>query len=156
MVMWIVYGALVFSTVYSGLGAVDLIRHAIAGLNLSPWGILIMMQLSYFVLGCILDDTAIIFICLPLYIPIAAGLGFDLVWFGILFIVNLQMAFLTPPVGYNLFYMRGVVPMVAPDITLADIYRSAWPFVLLQGAGLALTMVFPQLALWLPNLIFAK
>lgn len=156
MVMWIVYGALCFSTVYSGLGAVELVQNLIARLTLSPWGVLIMMQLSYFFLGFILDDTAIIFICLPLYVPIAASLGFDLIWFGILFIVNLQMAFLTPPVGYNLFYMRAVVPMVAPDITLGDIYRSAWPFVILQGIGLVLVMLFPQLALWLPNMLFAR
>ena len=156
MVMWIVYGSLCFSTVYSGLGAVELIENLIATFNLNPWGVLILMQISYFFLGFILDDTAIIFICLPLYVPIAAGLGFDLIWFGILFIVNLQMAFLTPPVGYNLFYMKGVVPLVAPDITLGDIYRSAWPFVILQGVGLAAVIMFPQLALWLPRIMFAK
>ena len=156
MVMWIVYGSLCFSTVYSGLGAVELIKNLIVTFNLSPWGVLILMQLSYFFLGFILDDTAIIFICMPLYVPIAAALGFDLVWFGILFIVNLQMAFLTPPVGYNLFYMKGVVPLVAPDITLGDIYRSAWPFVILQGIGLVAVMVFPQIVLWLPGLLFTK
>jgi TRAP-type mannitol/chloroaromatic compound transport system permease large subunit len=125
-------------------------------MGLSPWGVLILMQLSYFLLGCILDDTAIIFICIPLYVPIAVSLGFDPIWFGILFVVNLQMAFLTPPVGYNLFYMKGVVPLVAPEITTTDIYRSAWPFVLLQGTGLVLVMLFPQLALWLPSLLFRR
>jgi len=156
MVMWIAFGALCFSTVYSGLGAVDLIKNIIAAVGLGPWGVLILMQLSYFLLGCILDDTAIIFICIPLYVPIVASLGFDLIWFGILFIVNLQMAFITPPVGYNLFYMKGVVPLVAPDITMRDIYRSAWPFVVIQGTGLILVMLFPQLALWLPSVLFRR
>ena len=132
MVMWIAYGALCFSTVYSGLGAVDLVKNIIAALGLSPWGVLILMQLSYFLLGCILDDTAIIFICIPLYVPIAVSLGFDPIWFGILFVVNLQMAFLTPPVGYNLFYMKGIVPK---GITMGDIYRSIVPFVFLQLTG---------------------
>jgi len=110
-----------------------------------------MMQLSYFLLGMVLDDGAILFICLPLYIPIAISLGFDLVWFGVLYIVNMQMAFLTPPFGYCLFLMKGVAP---PDITMGDIYRSVWPFVIIQGMALIICIVFPDIVLFLPRLLF--
>ena len=156
MVMWIVFGATCFGTVYTGLGAVELIKQTMATLPLGPWGILIMIQLSYFILGCFLDDMAILLICLPIYIPVITALGFDSLWFGILFIVNMQMAYLTPPFGYNLFYMKGITPIAAPGTTMGDIYRSVWPFVIVQGIALALVMLFPQLALWLPNLIFSR
>ena len=156
MVMWIVFGATCFGTVYTGLGAVELIKQSISTLPLGPWGILIIIQLSYFILGCFLDDMAILLICLPIYIPVITALGFDSLWFGILFIVNMQMAYLTPPFGYNLFYMKGITPIAAPGTTMGDIYRSVWPFVIVQGIALALVMLFPQLALWLPNLIFSR
>jgi TRAP-type mannitol/chloroaromatic compound transport system permease large subunit len=112
-----------------------------------------MMQLSFFLLGMFLDDIAILFMCMPIYIPIIKGLGFDPLWFAILYIVNMQMAFLTPPYGVNLFYMKAIVPK---GVTMGDIYRSVIPFVLLQAAGLAGLMVFPDLVLWLPRLIFSR
>ena len=151
MVMWIAVGALTFGAVYQGLGATELVKEILAGLPLGPWGILIIMQLSFFILGAFLDDWAILFICIPIYLPIVLSLGFDPVWFGVLFIINMQMAYLTPPFGYNLFYMKGVVP---PGISMGDIYRSVIPFVILQGTGLAIVMIFPQIVLWLPNLLF--
>ena len=151
MVMWIAAGALTFGVVYTGLGASELIKGILAGLPLGPFGILILMQLSFFILGAFLDDWAILFICIPIYLPVIISLGFDRVWFGILFIINMQMAYLTPPFGYNLFYMKGVAPK---GITIGDIYRSIIPFVLLQALGLALIMVFPQIVLWFPSLIF--
>ncbi len=151
MVMFICVGALTFSAVYCGLGATELIKHMLATVGLGRWGVLILMQLSFFVLGAFLDDWAIMFVCIPIYLPIILHLGFDPLWFGVLFIINMQMAYLTPPFGYNLFYMKGVVP---PSITMLDIYRSVIPFVMLQGMGLAVVMIFPQIVLWLPNLIF--
>ena len=87
-------------------------------------------------------------ITVPLYFPVIISLGFNPVWFGVLFIINMEMAYLTPPFGYNLFYMKAVVPK---DITLLDIYRSIIPFVVLQGIGLAICMIFPQIILWLPR-----
>jgi len=151
MACWIFVAALAFGKIYQALGAPHLIQGM---LDLAPGGalgILIMMQLSYFLLGVILDDGAILFICLPLYIPIAASLGFDLVWFGVLYIVNMQMAFLTPPFGYCLFLMKSVTP---PEITMGDIYRSVWPFVIIQGVALALCIAFPNIVLFLPRLLF--
>jgi TRAP-type mannitol/chloroaromatic compound transport system permease large subunit len=88
---------------------------------------------------------------MPVYLPIVTGLGFDPVWFGVLFLVNMQMAMLTPPFGYGLFYMRGVAP---PGVTIGDIYKSIIPFIPLQLIGLFLVLFIPQLALWLPNLVF--
>jgi tripartite ATP-independent transporter DctM subunit len=156
MFMWIVMAALLFSTVFDGLGAVyamgDLLRLAGGG----NWGTLIMMQASFFLMGMFLDDTAMLLIVAPLYIPIVANMGFSLVWFGVLYVLNCQMAFLTPPFGYNLFIMRGLIPIVAPKsgITITDIYRSAIPFVGIQITCLSLVMVFPQIALLIPSIVF--
>jgi TRAP-type mannitol/chloroaromatic compound transport system permease large subunit len=91
------------------------------------------------------------FFCMPIYIPIITALGFNPVWFAILFIINMQMAYLTPPYGINLFYMRAVAPK---EISLRDIYRSVVPFVTIQALGLAIIMIFPEIALYLPRLLF--
>jgi len=149
--MWIFMAALTFGKIYSALGAKELIELITIGLPLPPIGILVVMMLTFFVLGMILDDTAILFITMPIYVPIIKLLGFDPVWFGVLYLVNMQMAFCTPPFGYCLFLMKGVAP---PDISMMDIYRSVWPFVGIQAIGLVILMLFPQLALWLPNLLF--
>lgn len=148
---WIFIAALAFGKVYQALGAPELIQGMLGLAPGGALGVLIMMQLSYFFLGMILDDTAILFICLPLYIPLAISLGFDRVWFGILYLVNMQMAFLTPPFGYCLFLMRSVAP---PDITMGDIYRSVYPFVAIQGIALVLCIIFPDIVLWVPHLLF--
>jgi TRAP-type mannitol/chloroaromatic compound transport system permease large subunit len=112
--------------------------------------VLIGMMLSLFVLGMVMDDLPIIMITAPIYVPIVTNLGFDPLWYGILFILNMQMAYLTPPFGFVLFYMKGVVP---PGITMGDIYKSVGPFVVLQGIGLIIVMLFPQIALWLPSIL---
>ena len=150
---WIFISALAFGKIYLALGAPELIKTALETAHLGPMGILIIMQLSYFILGMILDDTAILFICLPLYIPIAKALGFDLLWFGVLYIVNMQMAYLTPPFGYCLFLMKSVVPK---DITMGDIYKSVWPFVVIQGIALILCITFPDIVLVIPRLLFGR
>ena len=148
---FIIFGAITFSAVYSGLGASSMIRETITSLDVNPWVILILMQLSFFALGMFLDDIAILFLCMPIYVPIIKALGFDPVWFAILYVVNMQMAYITPPYGLNLFYMKAVAP---PEITLGDIYRSIVPFLALQFIGLVLLVVFPQITLWLPGFLF--
>ncbi len=148
---WIIIGAVVFSKVYTGLGAKAMINSYIVGLEVNPWIILISMQLTFFIFGMFMDDIAILFLCMPIYIPIVQSLGFDPVWFAVLYIINMQMAFLTPPYGLNLFYMKAVAP---PDISMGDIYKSVLPFIGIQAIGIVLVMVFPQLALYLPTLIF--
>ncbi len=151
--MWIFIAALSFGKIYNALGAAHFIENAVTVAELSPIAILLIMQFSYFILGMLLDDTAILFICLPIYIPIANNLGFDPVWFGVLYIVNMQMAFLTPPFGYCLFLIKSVVP---DDITMGDIYTSVWPFVAIQATTLGLCIAFPSLVLWFPSIVFLK
>lgn len=148
---YIILGAIVFSAVYSGLGASTMIKETITGMNVSPWVIIVLMQLSFFMLGMFLDDIAILFLCMPIYVPIIKALGFDPVWFAVLYVMNMQMAYITPPYGLNLFYMKAVAPK---EITLSDIYHSIVPFLVIQAAALVLLLVFPMIALWLPSLLF--
>ncbi|RAU18511.1 TRAP transporter permease DctM/Q [Nitrincola tibetensis] len=152
MLIWITLTALFFSKVYIGLGAGFLLQDLIDDYDLAPMMVILAMLACYFVLGMFLDDFAIVFITVPLFVPIVEFLGFDPVWFAILFIVSMQTAYLTPPFGYNLFYMRSVAP---PSVTIYDLYLAVIPFILLQMLGLALILYFPQIALWLPNLIYS-
>lgn len=153
MVAWITVAALMVSHVYTALGAAELVKNMFMGLEVNRWLILIIMQMSFFILGMILDDLAILFICMPIYVPIIVSLSFDPIWFAVLYIVNLQMAYITPPYGLNLFFMKGVAP---PEVTLSDIYLSVIPFVGLQALGLVIIMIFPQIVLFLPNLLFGS
>ena len=149
MFMWVILAALCFGAVFDGLGAVRAIESLfIERWQLSPWGVLIMMQASYLVMGMFLDDTAMLVIVAPLYVPLVIALGFDPIWYGVLYTITCQVAYMTPPFGYNLFLMRAMAP---PEISLLDIYRSITPFVLVMGLGIALVMLFPQIALWLPQ-----
>ncbi len=154
MFLWIILGALCFSAVYDGLGAIraieDLLLHT---WELTPWTILSLMLLSFIILGMFLDDTAMLVIVAPLYIPLVRELGFDLIWFGILYTITCQIAYINPPFGYNLFLMRAMAP---PEITIVDIYRSIVPFFFLMVLSLIIIMVFPGIALWLPDLYMGK
>jgi tripartite ATP-independent transporter DctM subunit len=154
MFMWIILAALCYGAVFDGLGAV----HAIEILflekwGLSPWGVLIMMQVSYIIMGMFLDDTAMLVIVAPLYIPLIIALGFNPIWYGVLYTVTCQIAYMTPPFGYNLFLMKAMAPK---EVTLVDIYGSIVPFVALMVLGLGLIITFPQIALYLPELYFPK
>jgi tripartite ATP-independent transporter DctM subunit len=154
MFMWIIMAALAFGAVFDGLGAVKAIEgFFVDQLGLGPWQILIMMQLSYILMGMFLDDTAMLVIVAPLYVPLVKVLGFDLVWYGVLYTITCQIAYMTPPFGYNLFLMRAMAP---PEVTLSDIYRSIIPFVLVMTLGLALVTVFPEIAMWLPSLHYGR
>lgn len=149
MFMWIILAALCFGAVFDGLGAVKAIENFFVGnLGLGPWGILILMQVSYLIMGMFLDDTAMLVIVAPLYVPLVGLLGFDLIWYGVLYTITCQIAYMTPPFGYNLFLMKAMAP---PEVSLGDIYRSIIPFVAVMMLGLVLVMAFPQIALWLPN-----
>ena len=149
MFMWIILAALCFGTVFDGLGAVRAIEgFFLERLGLGPWEVLILMQLSFLLMGTFLDDTAMLVIVAPLYVPLVKVLGFDLIWYGVLYTITCQIAYMTPPFGYNLFLMRAMAP---PEIGLGDIYRSIIPFVLVMVVALALVMIFPELALWLPE-----
>ena len=154
MFMWIILAALAFGAVFDGLGAVKAIENLFTDrLGLNPWVILILMQLSFILMGTFLDDTAMLVIVAPLYVPLVGALGFDLIWYGILYTITCQIAYMTPPFGYNLFLMRAMAP---PEISIQDIYRSIGPFVLVMFGALILVMVFPQLALWLPDYVYGN
>ena len=151
MFMWIILAALCFGAVFDGIGAVKAIESLfIERWNLSPWGVLIMMQISYIFMGMFLDDTAMLVIVAPLYVPLIIALGFDPIWYGVLYTITCQIAYMTPPFGYNLFLMRAMAPK---EISLVDIYRSIIPFVIVMCIGLALVMIFPEIATWLPEYI---
>lgn len=123
----------------------------LSGLQISPIALVFVMQSTYLILGCVVDEVTMIALTIPIYAPILAALGFDPVWFGVLFMINMQIGYLTPPFGYCLFYMKGVAP---PGITMADIYRSIGPMIGLAFLALLLVMFFPQIALWLPDTVF--
>jgi tripartite ATP-independent transporter DctM subunit len=149
MFMWIILAALCFSAVYDGLGAVKAIETLfVKTWAFDPWTILILMLISFIIMGSFLDDTAMLVIVAPLYIPLVIKLGFNPIWFGILYTVTCQIAYITPPFGYNLFLMRAMAP---PDITLVDIYRSIIPFFALMVISLIILIIFPQISLWLPQ-----
>lgn len=151
MLIWIAIAAVFFSKVYMGLGAGMLVSDFIDASSISPKMVIVLMLICYFVLGMFLDDFAIAFITVPIFVPIVSELGFDTIWFAILFVLSMQTAYLTPPFGYNLFYMRSVTPK---DISIYDIYLAAVPFILLQTVGLIIIFLFPEIALWLPNKLF--
>lgn len=158
MFLWIILAALGFGAVFDGLGAGRALAELfVEGWGLGPWEVLLMMQLSYIIMGMFLDDTAMLVIVAPLYIPLVdrldLGIEGQMVWFGILYTMTCQIAYITPPFGYNLFLMRAMAP---PEITLIDIYKSVIPFVGLMILGLAIVTAFPQTALWLPNLFYGN
>ena len=154
MFMWIILAALVFGAVFDGLGAVKAIEYLFLDKwGLSPWEVLILMQVTYIIMGMFLDDTAMLVIVAPLFIPLIIKLGFNPIWYGVLYTITCQIAYMTPPFGYNLFLMKAMAPK---EIALRDIYHSILPFVLIMIFALGLVMAFPQVALWLPELVFSN
>jgi tripartite ATP-independent transporter DctM subunit len=150
MIMWIVFGSFCFSRTYSVAGASELMTNLVIGLDIPPMGVIWAMMVVFFVLGMFIETSGICLITIPIFLPIIVALGFDPIWFGVLFTVNAEMDLISPPFGITLFWLKGVVPK---DITMGDIYRSVWPFVAIQWVCLILIMYVPQLALWLPSLL---
>ena len=151
MIMWILFAAHAFSAAYQSMGAQELIEGMITGIPGGPCAVIITMMVIVFFLAMVLDPVGIMLITLPVFLPIVQSMGFDPVWFGILFVINMEIGYMTPPFGFNLFYLKGVVP---PSITMKDIYVSVIPFVLVEIVGLALIMIFPEIATYLPDLMF--
>ncbi len=148
MIMWILFGAYCFSAAYHGMGANQLMDNVMQHIPGGPWGTIIFIQITIFLLAMVLDPAGIMMITVPVFLPVVKAHGFDPLWFGILFVINMEIGYMTPPFGFNLFYLKGIVP---PDITMGDIYRSVIPYTLVESAGLVLVMIFPQIAIWLPN-----
>lgn len=148
MILWILLAASVFNVVYNYMGAFHVLEKATEHVPGGAWGVLIILLFLNFVLGMLMDDYAIITLTAPLYLPLIVGLGFDPIWFALIFMLNLQMAYLTPPFGFNLFYLKSIVPK---DIVITDLYRAVIPFVCLQLVALVIVMIFPQIALYIPT-----
>jgi TRAP-type mannitol/chloroaromatic compound transport system permease large subunit len=151
MVMTLFVGGNAFQSIFMGLGGGDAITGILLGMELSPYVILFIMMGIVFFLGMFIDWLGILLITLPIFIPIAQELGFNQVWFATLICVNLQMAFLTPPFGYSLFYLKGIAP---PEMTIGHIYRGVIPFVGLQWLGLCICIFVPDFILWIPRIAF--
>lgn len=164
MVMWIFFGATMFVGFFIVKGGQTFVTDTIVGTGLPAYGILLLMMGVLVILGMFLDWVGILLLTVPIFLPLMQGLEFDGVfgfggvaqkdialWYGVIFMVNMQVAFLSPPFGYSLFYLKSVAP---PEVSMADIFRSALPFIGLQGVGLALCIVFPEIILWLPRLFY--
>lgn len=173
MVLWIIFGASIFVGFYILQGGQQFVSDTLLSTGLGPYGILLIMMIILVILGMFLDWVGILLLAVPIFVPIMLQmefnglLGFDgpsagiedpdkarqalQLWFGVIYMVNMQMSFLSPPFGYALFYLKSVAP---PEVGMATIFRSALPFLLLQAIGLALCIIFPQIILWLPRMVY--
>ena len=151
MVLWIMFGANIFVGLYLMVGGGDFIRRLFLETGLTKWQIQIFMQLTFIFLGCFMDWVGIFMLTIPLFGPIIRELGFDPIWFGVLVTVNMQISFLSPPFGYSLFFLKGVAP---PEIATKDIWRGGVEFMILQLIGLTLCMIFPEIILVVPRLLY--
>jgi len=149
IVMWLVLGTNALVGVYTIMGGIDFAKGLLTGLPFSAFVVLLVMMAVWIFLGFFVDWIGIMLLTMPIFIPAAKAFGFDLVWFGVLFNICMQIAYLSPPFAPAAFYLKGVAPK---DITLDEIFQAMWPFIGLQILGLALVVAFPQIATWLPSL----
>ncbi len=148
MLYWLFFGSSALIGVYTLAGGTRLIQQVMAQLPVGPLGVVLIVQVIWIILGCFLDWIGILLLTAPIFVPVIAGFGYDLVWLGVLFCLNMQISYISPPFGPAAFYLKGVTP---PDITLAQIFGSVWPYMILQVIALGLVIAFPQIALWLPG-----
>jgi tripartite ATP-independent transporter DctM subunit len=165
MVLWIIFGASIFVGFFILQGGQAFITESILGTGLNAYGILLVMMIMLMFLGMFLDWVGILLLTVPIFVPIIESLAFDglfglpgvdgkvvVLWFGVLYLVNMQMSFLSPPFGYALFYLRGVCP---PEISMATIFKSALVFLLIQVIGLLLCVAIPGIITWLPLMAYS-
>lgn len=145
-VMWAIFGANCFSNIYQGIGATKFIREAIEASGAEVWMVLLIMQIIWFILGCMMDSLSILMVTMPIFMPLAELFHWNLVWFGLVFLLNTEMGYLTPPFGVNLIVMSGIVK--DRKIPMIKIYRAVWPFVGIQAIVLLLVILVPYLVTW--------
>jgi tripartite ATP-independent transporter DctM subunit len=150
MVLWLVLGTNALIGVYNIMGGIEFAKSLLTGLPFSPTVLLLLMMGVWILLGFFIDWIGIMLLTMPIFLPVIKALGFDPIWFGILFNICMQVAYLTPPFAPAAFYLKGVAP---PDMKLDEIFAAMWPFIGLQVIGLMLVFLFPQIALWLPSVI---
>jgi TRAP-type mannitol/chloroaromatic compound transport system permease large subunit len=151
MVCWLFVGSSIFSAAFALLGGQEIIERWVLSLGLTPLQFTILAQLIIFILGWPLEWTEIIVIFMPIFIPLLAKFNVDPLFFGLLVALNLQTAFLSPPVAMAAFYLKGVAP---PHVTLNQIFAGMMPFMGIQVVALALLYIFPQIGLWLPQVLY--
>jgi len=148
LVIMILFCSTLFGLVFDGLGGQNYIKGLLLNLPGGFWGFIIVANIAIFLLGINLEFIEISFIAMPLFVPAARELNVDLVWFGVMMAINLNMAFISPPVGFSLFYLQSVAP---PEVKTIDIHKGALPFMVLQGIALIIVIIFPQTVSWLVN-----
>ena len=153
MILWITLGAKAYVAIFTGLGGADTLLQFIQGLEVNRWLILGAMMLLLIFLGTVLDELGIILLTVPVFLPIVRLLGFDELWFGVLYAITIQMGYISPPFGYTLFYIKGTLPK---NIGMSAVYRGILPFVGLQVVGLLICAAFPDLVTYLPRLMAAR
>lgn len=149
-IIWLVIGAVSLIGIYNRIGGGEFLRGVLTSLDIGPIWVIVVMMLIVMVLGTFLEWIAIIFITVPIFAPVVIDLGFDPIWFGVLFAMNIQMYYLSPPFGPACFFLKSVAPK---EVTLQEIFVAVLPFIALQAIGLFLVLMFPQIALWLPSLL---
>ena len=153
LIMWILFAAHAFSTAYTTLGAHDFIQDLMKMIPGGKWGALVFMLFVLFLLGMVLDPVGIMLITLPVFLPVVEASGFDPIWFGVIFIIMMEIGYMTPPFGFNLFYIKGVAP---PHVSMGEIYKSVIPYVIVTLIGVFIIVLFPDIALFFPNLFFGQ
>ncbi len=151
MIVWILFGANVFSSTVIVTGLPEVIANFITGLHVPGLVIVLCMMFIYFILGMFLEETTMLYITVPIFMPILVGMGYDKLWFGIIFMISMQMAYITPPFGFSLFFLKGSAP---EGVTTKDIYHAVPPLLLIQWVAVIICMIFPQVCTWLPNLLY--
>lgn len=151
MLLWLTFGATALIGVYNLMGGTQFVKEAVSGLDLAPVVVIVIMMAILGAMGLFMDWVGILLLTVPIFVPVITNLGYDPVWFGILFCMNMQVSYLSPPFGPAAFYLKSVAP---PEISLQDIFAGLWPFIILQLIGLAIVLAFPRVALWLPALVY--
>ena len=149
MVLWIMFGASGFVAIYSGGGGLYFVQNALMGFEVNPWIMIFTLQFAILILGMFLDPMGIILLCLPIFYPVVQGLGYDPIWYGVVFNIALCIGYITPPFGYNLFYLKSL----SPDTDMRSIFKSVVPFIGIMTVCLIVMMIFPSIITWLPNIM---
>jgi tripartite ATP-independent transporter DctM subunit len=149
IILWVTFGANILISVYNLSGGRSFVRDWILAFDMSPLSVILLMMLVFLILGMIIDWIGIVFLTMPIFVPIIVALGYSPIWFGVLFCMSMQVSFLSPPFAPAAFILKSVAP---PDVTVPEIFRSVWPFIILQCIGLMIVVLYPRLALWLPGL----
>ncbi len=154
MIMWIILGASMFTAVFLGLGGGEMLSALVSGLKVPPWIVIMFILFLLLIMGMFIDCYGILLIGIPVFCPIVEKLGFDPLWFAIMFAVMIQASYLSPPFAYAAFYVKGVATEAGMNIPIGKLYRATWVFIGLQVAGIVIMALFPAVCTWLPNKLF--